>query len=255
MKCICSSYCSALALLLVARPARADPGDGRRVDDVGRAASPAARSAPGPPGRDGHQRGARHLDRGDARWGGAWTRSPTGRAHPEDRIRISTANPRTTRAGRRLGPRCDGGAGPGSPGGRRSVRDARPVPTSTMGGRLDRAGRPGSRRPVRRAPPVRGRCASPAVQPKWSIGPCPAPNRQPAAPARARWTKALAARPPPGVGSPRARWAATAADREHPVPWSLPSHPVGPEDHGPRRAGDHVGRPRGRRRPGRSGRP
>ena len=45
----------------------------------------------------------------------------------------------------------------------------------------------------------------PPDHPKWSMGPCPAPSRQSAPPARPRATKALAARTASSTPSPRAR--------------------------------------------------
>ena len=122
--------------------------------------------------------------------------------------RMSTARPRTIIAGRMeippgVGGRCGSGPSLPSAGARCRCRAA------------------SWRRPAY------GR----SDHPKWSRGPCPAPSRQPAPPARARATKALACVDRLGHVAPRARWAAMAAEREQPVPWSLPVSTRSPGQH------------------------
>ncbi len=88
-------------------------------------------------------------------------------------------------------------------------------------------------------------------QPKWSRGPRPWPKCQVPRPRRAASTKALASRVASATSAPSARPAHRAAERLHPVPWSLTVLTRGDSiDHHALGTHQYVGHPRVTRRGG-----
>ena len=155
---------------------------------------------------------------------------PQGRAHPEegqDRHGRGHDHQGRPQAGPGLAARRGGGGG-GSGSPRRAGRGP------GHGG--DVVHRGASLRPRVPVPP--------SHHPKWSIGPCPAPSRQAAAPSRARCDEGLGR--PDRLERLDPEGQAGGQGRREGAPGAVVvggGHPLGLEDLDPRRPGHHVGGP------------